>query len=271
MENNTKNLTYLYCVAKRVPKLKKVEKLVANLSFVYRCDSYAVISKVSREEFGKENLKKNLADLEWVKAKAYIHEKVIEGIMKFGCVIPFKFATLFYSDHSLKLFLEEHAQMFRENLDRVEGKEEWGVKIYCNREKLSANCPKEDKNLLKIDEEINTVSAGKAYLLKKKKEVLLNAIVSKEIAECGQNSFNRLSEQSLQTRVNQVLPKEVTERMDDMILNVALLLDKNKVDGFIQAVGALKTEYNDKGFNIDCTGPWPPYNFCTLGGKKIEK
>jgi len=189
----------------------------------------------------------------------------------FGCVIPFMFASLFYSEHSLKLFLEEYVQMFKENLDRVEGKEEWGVKIYCNTEKLRANCLKEDKNLLTIDKEITTISAGKAYLLKKKKEVLFDTVVNKEISECSQNSFNRLREQSLQACINRVLPKEVTERKDDMILNTALLLDKSKVDSFIQAVGALKAEYNDKGFSIDCTGPWPPYNFCKLGRKEMAK
>jgi len=270
MENNTKNLTYLYCVTKRVPKLKKVEKLVTNLHFIYCCSLYAIVGKVSREEFDKESLKKNLADLEWVKTKAYVHEKVIEGIMEFGCVIPFKFATLFYSEHSLKLFLEEHAQMFKENLDRVEGKEEWGVKIYCNTEKLRANCLNEDKGLLKRDKEITTISAGKAYLLKKKKEELLNIAVNKKFNEYGQISFDRLREMSQEAGINKLLPKEVTERSDEMILNSAFLINKDKVGDFLNIVDDLRVEYTDKGLFFDCTGPWPPYNFCGLLKEKIH-
>ena len=102
------DLIYLYCVTHKIPKLKDMEKLVGGPYFVYHQGLYAVVSEVREDEFGEENLKKNLANLEWIKQKASIHEQVIEEVMKDACVIPFKFGTIFNNEDNLKTMLEEY-------------------------------------------------------------------------------------------------------------------------------------------------------------------
>lgn len=270
MEAADKNLIYLYCVTEKAPKLKEVENLVDELYFVYQLGLYAVVSKVKEGEFSEENLKKNLADLEWIKAEASIHEKVIEGVMKYTCVIPFKFGTIFKTEDNLKAMLEEHVQDLKEKLKNLEGKEEWGVKIYCDIERLKAAVIQEESGILKIEKEINSSSSGKAYFLKKKKEELMKEAVNKRINEYGRLCFEILKGQSLDIRINKLLPKEVTEREDDMILNSAFLVDKSRVAEFIQTTDVLKARYNDKGFDFDCTGPWPSYNFCNLSKGRVQ-
>lgn len=270
MEVKESELIYLYCVTNKVPKLKGAENLVDKLYFVYHRGLYAVVSKVSGCEFGEENLKKNLANFEWIKQKVGIHEKVIEGVMKESCVVPFKFGTIFNAEDNLKTMLEEHAEALGGNLKNLEGKEEWGLKIYCDMEKLKGAVGKEDAEILKIDEEIGSSSCGKAYLLKKKKEELIKDALGKRINEYGKACFELLRGLSFAGRINKLLPKEVTEREEDMVLNSAFLVDKSKVAEFIQEVDAFKAEYNDKGFNFDCTGPWPPYNFCNLSKEKVQ-
>ncbi len=265
-----KELLYLYCVTEKAPKLKEVKNLVDELYFVYHLGLYAVVSKVKESEFSEENLKKNLADLEWIKAEASIHEKIIEGVMKYTCVIPFKFGTIFKTEDNLKAMLEEHAQDLKEKLKNLEGKEEWGVKIYCDIGRLKGAVIQEESGILKIEKEINSSSSGKAYFLKKKKEELMKEAVNKRINEYGQESFEIFKRLSCEARINKLLPKEVTEREDDMVLNSAFLVDRDKVSEFIHAVDDLKTRYNDKGLNFDCTGPWPPYNFCNLSKGKEQ-
>jgi len=256
------DLIYLYCVTDKTPKLQEVEKLASELRFIHHKELYAVASKVKQSEFSEENLKKNLANLEWIKAKANIHEKIIEGIMKNACVIPFKFGTIFDAEDNLKTMLDEHEEELKKKLKNLEGKEEWGVKVYCNMEKLKESVIKEDTEALKMEKEINSSSSGKAYFIKKKKEELIKDAVNKRINGYGQDSFNILKELSLEARINKLFPKEVTERKDEMILNSAFLVTKKKVGEFIQAVDGIKVKYNQKGLNFDCTGPWPPYNFC---------
>lgn len=125
-------LVYLYCVTEREPGLEEAGSLVNNLYFVHQKGLYAVAGKVRESEFGEQNLKKNLADFGWVSTKASNHEKVVEEVMRSACVIPFKFATLFNTDDSLKAMLEQYAEEFKAVLKRLENKEEWGVKIYCD-------------------------------------------------------------------------------------------------------------------------------------------
>lgn len=270
MEVAEKNLIYLYCVTEKAPKLEEVRNLVDELYFVYHLGLYAVIGKVRESEFSEDNLKKNLADLEWIKAKATIHEKVIEGVMKYTCVIPFKFGTLFNTKDNLKTMLGQHLEEFKDILKKLEDKEEWGVKIYCDIERLKGTVIHEESGILNIEKEINSSSSGKAYFLKKKKEELMKEAVNKRINEYGQESFELFKILSYEARINRLLPKEVTEKEDDMVLNSAFLVDKDKVSEFIHAVDDLKTRYNDKGLNFYCTGPWPPYNFCNIPREKLQ-
>lgn len=269
------DLIYLYCATKKEPELKDLtlhtKGLGAGVYFVYQHGLYAVVSKVVESEFSEENLKKNLASLEWVKEKVTIHEKVIEGVMKNTCIIPFKFATLFNTEDSLKAMLEKHGEELKENLNYLEGKEEWGLKIYCDMEKLKEDLPKENEELLKIDKEIDSASKGRSFFLKKKKEELLDKVVNKKINEYGKESFEKLKAESLQTRINKLLPKEVTDRKDEMILNSAFLVSKDKVPAFINIVEEFKKRFVAKGLFFDCTGPWPTYNFCTIGEKDGSK
>jgi len=273
------DLIYLYCITDKAPKLKpfdkssgfypersrgikEIENSADKPYFIFYQDLYAIVNKVKESEFAEENLKRNLADLEWIKIKASIHEKVIEGIMKNSCVIPFKFAAIFNSEDNLKTMLSRHLEEFKDILEQLEDKEEWGVKIYCDLEKLKEVIIQEDGEILNIDKEINSSSPGKAYLLKKRKEELLNIAVNKKLNEYGQVSFDRLKERSQEARINKLLPKEVTERKDEMILNSVFLVEQDKVAVFLNTIEEFKTRCADKGLFFDCTGPWPPYNFC---------
>ncbi len=270
-------LIYLYCLTDKAPKLfrrngvlpeeERVAEgpcLVDNARFFYYQGLYAVVNIVSTDEFSEGNLRKNLADLEWIKKKAVIHEKVIETVMKDSCVIPFKFGTIFNTEENLKIMLKKHINKFKAALKYLEGKEEWGLKIYCEEDKLKENLVQQDKELLKLDTEINSALPGKAFILKKKKTELLNIIVNKKLNESGQDSFERLKQYSVSSGINKLLSEEVTERKDEMILNAVFLIDKNKAADLMDTVEVLKAAYAGQGLSFDCTGPWPPYNFTTI-------
>lgn len=256
------DLTYLYCLTNKTPEIKEAKDLVDNLYFIYQHGLYAVVNKVSEDEFSKENLEKNLSDVEWVKKRVLIHERVIERIMKNTCLVPFKFATLFNHEDNVRACLEKDAEEFREKLFHLEGKEEWGVKIYCDREQLKENITREDEEFLNINKKISSSRPGMAFFLKKRTEELINTSINNKINNYGQKSYERLRGESLQTCINKLLPKEITERKDDMILNSAFLVDKDKANIFITTVDLLQAQYRSMGFSYDCTGPWPPYNFC---------
>jgi len=270
MQMIEKQLVYLYCVTNKEPKLTETKDSVDNLYFICHRGLCAVASKVEESEFDEEGMKKNMADLEWVKANASTHERIIEGVMASADVIPFKFGTLFNTDNSLKAMLEEYGEEFKAILGKLGDKEEWGVKIYCDTEKLKGSVINGESEILQIENEINSSPPGRAFFLEKKKAELIAQSANAKINEYSQESFELLKELSFEARINKLLPKEVTEREDDMVLNSAFLIGKDEVGDFINMIDTLKMHYENKGFSIDCTGPWPPYNFCGLSKQKVR-
>ena len=262
-------LVYLYCLTNQKPELTETEDSAGSLYLVRHRGLYAVVGKVNESEFGKNGLIENMADLEWVKTNVGTHERIIEQVMANADVIPFKFATLFNTDESLKAMLEGYGGEFDAILQRLENKQEWGVKIYCGMQELKALSVCNEPGILEIENKIGSSSPGQTFFLEKKKAELLAKAANDRINEYCQESFDLLKDLSCEARINKLLPKQVTEREDDMILNSAFLVGKDEVGDFINIVDTLKVHYENKGVSIDCTGPWPPYNFCSLTNQKV--
>ena len=267
----SEELIYIYCVTEKAPALEEGDN---GIYFISYKGLYAVVSEALSDEFGEDMLKENLGNMKWIEENVLRHERVIEEVMKNRTVIPFKFATIFKTDENVKALLREHHSEFKETLERLEGMGEWGIKMYYSLDRLKANLIKEDEEIKRIEQEINLSSTGKAYFLKKKRDELIENILNKKINEYGQDSFEKLKALSMGARINKLLPKEVTEREDEMILNAAFLVDKTKLKDFINSINYLKERYSDVGsdvgFDFDYTGPWPPYNFCDLPKEEAQ-
>ncbi|MEK7332365.1 MAG: GvpL/GvpF family gas vesicle protein [Nitrospirota bacterium] len=260
-------LRYLYCVTEKIPEGKVISGTGEDVHFIFNKGIYAAVSKVEEHEFSEENLKINLNNMEWLESRVRKHEKVIEEVMEQSAVIPFKFATIFKADESLQAMLDSNRDAFKNILKQIEGKEEWGVKIYCDMEKFKNAAIKENEQIQHMEKEIASSTSGRAYLLAKKKEKLADDIVNIKIVSYAQGFIEVLKEHSIEVRINRLLPKEVTERKDEMLLNTALLIEKSNLRNFINNMNYLKEKYNRKGLDFNCTGPWPPYNFCNLSEK----
>ena len=258
------SLIYLYCVTKVKPDCCDFEETEIKAYPIYFQGTYAILSRVSPEEFSEENLKKNLADMEWVERKIRQHEKVIESIMKDITVIPFKFGTIFKTKDGVENLLKENNLKFKNAIADLDGKEEWGLKVYCDGKKLNDSLKKEDERVHHIEKEITSSGKGKAYFLKKKKNELIKSVRNEKISEYTKDSFERIKRVCLEAKINRILSKEVTERKEDMVLNAAFLINEKRIKEFENILTYLKTRYTNKGLIFDCTGPWPPYNFCNL-------
>lgn len=249
-------LIYLYCLAEssdaRAPE--SVEKLAVE-NFV------VVASRVSEEEFGEARLKQNLSRLDWVERAARHHESVMETLRAQTTIVPFRFPTLFRSEESLREFLRERQGALKELLERLRGKEEWGVKAYVGAKRLEEALAASEA-IKRLDEELKNASPGKAYLLKKKRETLASESLAASLQEALDALYAKLQAQSAQAKRNPLLPKTVTERDDEMILNAAFLVEQAKRDDFLTAFDATKTSY--PFLSLELSGPWAAYNFCNL-------
>ncbi|MEI6141335.1 MAG: GvpL/GvpF family gas vesicle protein [Mariniphaga sp.] len=259
-------LIYVYCISDSPPKTEGI-----STNETLRCLAfgglYAIVKEVSPDEFSEENLKKNFADLAWIETHARDHIRVIVEVMKTTTVIPFKFGTIFISDERLGNFIDDYALSLNENLQHLKGKEEWSVKIYCDKTKLNSQIGEISQQVHDLELEIQKSMPGKAFILKRKKADLVEKEVQVAICNYGQTCYDQLYALSATTRVNNLLPKEVTERTDDMILNASFFVLAEKVSEFLAIIDQSQEKYKEVGFDIESAGPWPPFSFISLKEK----
>jgi Gas vesicle synthesis protein GvpL/GvpF len=255
-------LYYLYCIAGAVPLLR-TEAAAGDMRLIEAGGVYAVVGRVSSEDFSEENLMKNLRNIKWLETRVIQHQKIIEETMAYSTVVPFKFATIFRTEERITELLEKHGASFRKAVELLEGGEEWGVKVYCDLWCLKVSLA-EAEEIKKIEEEISVSTRGRIYFLRKRKDRLIEDMILEKISEYGQDSFDILRKESRDACINKPLSKQASGRNDAMVLNAAFLVDKTKLGGFIESIDCLKERYHSKGLYLECTGPWPPYNFCSV-------
>lgn len=257
------DLIYVYCVINNYPQ-QEVDFLNNGIEFL-PVDPYFVGMKfVSSNEFSEENLKKKFTDLAWIEANARDHVRIISGIMQKYTVIPFKFGTIFKTNESLKEFIQEYSASLAENFSAIQDKEEWSVKIYCDKKVLNRQMPELCEDIRLLERQILESSPGKAFLLNRKKNELMDQNVRRLMKTNGQKCYDEYNSISLASHINNILPREVTERQDDMILNAVFFIDKKKTVDFVRLAKLQEGKYRSVGFSFEVTGPWPPFSFVSL-------
>ena len=261
MDMPEEQLVYLYCVTAKPPELEGVGDRPDALYLVCEAGLHAVVCRVEAREFGESNLRRNLDNLGWVAVETTNHERIIEGIMRDHCVIPFRFATLFKTDDSLRAELRAHGGPFRTLLEQLDDKAEWGVKAYCDFEKLERDV-RVDSTVSSLDEAVCTASPGKAFLLRRKRRESAKAARADKAGWYAEQIVEALQPISVQARTSEVVPQWEAEGYGEMILNAAFLVCNGDARAFVDATSALGERYAGEGIFIECSGPWPPYNFC---------
>ncbi|NQU67385.1 MAG: GvpL/GvpF family gas vesicle protein [Candidatus Marinimicrobia bacterium] len=261
------DLIYLYCITKSPPQLNHNMEFKGLKSIVID-NFYVIIKYVSNSEFSEENFKKNISDILWVESNAREHIMVISKVMESGTVIPFKFGTIYKTKTSLKKFITDYSSSLIENFHNIQGKEEWSVKIYCNRKVLSEQIDELSEETATLEKKIMASSPGKAFLFKRKKEDLIETEMNRLNNSYGQEYYDEFKNLSESTRLNNLLPKEFTGTENTMILNATFLVSKNRVNDFKSTVDKLIKKDEKFCFIIEATGPWPPFSFISIKEKQ---
>jgi hypothetical protein len=227
----------------------------------------AVVSKVSLEEFASEEIKKKAQeDLNWIKEKAVIHEKVVEEAMrkngKILNLIPMRFGTIFQDKASLGETLNKDYTKIREVLERIRGKQEWSVKVYLkDRRKFEQVIKEKNETIKEKERKIGDLPEGMAFFMEEELKEAIYEELDKELNNIAEGLFADLEKQSIASVKNKILEKELTGRREPMVLNVAYLIPEEKIEDFDKEAQRLNQEIQANGFYLECSGPWPAYNF----------
>jgi hypothetical protein len=233
----------------------------------------AVVSRVSLSKFTSDKIrKKALEDLNWIKEKAVAHEDVIEeamrGIDGFVNVIPMRFGIIFNDKTGLKKTLDRDYAKTMGLLNKIRGKQEWGVKMYLmDGEKFELTVKGKDEEIYLKEKEMVSMPEGMAYFIEEELRETVRNKVNKELDVLLENLFRKLGKEAAESVKTKTVEGEITGKTEKMVLNAAFLVHADKIDSFKHTLEGVDKDMKTQGLCLECSGPWPPFNFTRAGEK----
>ena len=197
------------------------------------------ISRVPQVEFAQE-LAKNMQDLDWLAAATTRHQQVLSAIAERADVLPSRFGVEFLNEKSLREHIESREADFHADLERIRGKEEWGVKVFA-LPALAA--PRNDKK----------IRTGKEYLQAK------SALVRRVLNPAGPE-FDELNGMLESIAIEVAEGGKLAAATRDLQFHKTLLLKRTDRKKLANVVRAFSKKWKDRS-RIECTGPWPAFSF----------
>ncbi|MEU6506091.1 GvpL/GvpF family gas vesicle protein [Streptomyces sp. NPDC046942] len=186
-------------------------------------DLVAVVSTVPAADFGEEALQAHLQDPVWFAATARAHQGVIAALTTVTTPLPLRLATVCEDDSMVRTMLEMHGDAFRRVLDRLEGRVEWGVKVYT--EPAPAAAP-------------GTVATpGEAF---------------------ARSLHERLAGRAEDCRIHAPQTCPVSGPAVRNVLDAAYLVPRAACEEFVELIDRTPEE---PGVRVELTGPWAAYSF----------
>jgi len=233
---------------------EKLDTLLRSLKGIAGADLYAV----SSDQISAVVSDINRPDLIANNSNAIDYAGVIETLARKFTLLPMRFGSVMDSIGSINNMLVKNYSEIQNNLQKVENKYEFGLKVFCDPEKLMSELSLEseatNETLQTSYSEMKT-SVYREYVNEKlkehKKEEILLSYVDSVIAELTEF----LSQLNTLKKI-----KKMTSAKN--IIDAVFLLKKEDKNELIQAVEDFQSKYPRLNFIL--TGPWPPYNFVDI-------
>ena len=226
------------------------------LHFVSQGGVRALASAIALDEFGSEAMAEQVKDLAWVEQKVRAHDAVVKEMLARGPVAPCRFCTVLRDEQDVRAVLARHEASLLATLDALEGKKEWGVKVFAPPAEAAPPAPQ------------SAAASGKDYFLQKKRDEQARAEAARAARDAGEACHRELSAvASAATKLpagSRGIDERRGARPPESVLNAAYLVADAHLDAFHSLVAALAAQYAAVGVTVEVTGPWPPYNFVSL-------
>ena len=184
------------------------------------------------------------------------HEHVIETVMKQHTIIPMSFGTVFRTDDDIKEVLKSIYASLKDVLRQMEGKEEFGLKVNWDRDKIIDELKRENEDIGNFHRELNKKHLQSTYLARMQLGRMIDKALEERAADYVRDIYEGLRPICVASRDNKPIG-------DKMIMNAAFLVPKESEAEFEKTLNAIATKFGDR-LNFKFTGPWPPYNFVNI-------
>ena len=189
-----------------------------------------------------------------IKAEGSIlqHEKVVEALMDRFTVLPMRLYTVFSKKEELLLKVKDHYEDFTENLDRVRGKHEYGIKVIWPGNIIKERIVNAHKN---GGVPASPAQPGTKFMKEKFEKYKIGKEFEEEADRCITIVDGFLKRHASEKKLEKL-------KTENLLLSAAYLVNKEKSDDFKKAFEELKGSGGDLKYLV--SGPWPAYNFITL-------
>jgi hypothetical protein len=238
--------TYLYAVLPGTAGVGELGSIGIEGGDVYCVtagDVTAAVSRVSRTRLRPE--RKHLL----------AHQNVLRRLMEQGAVLPAAFGHVARSDEAIRERLCESGGLFREQLARVEGKVEMGLKVSWSAPELFGYFVAIHPELAAARERLQgrqDVGREEMIAIGKLFENLRDAdrvVHSERVAAV-------LRERGIELKWN-------TLRGEREVMNLSCLVPREEAGAFEKVVEAAAAGFDDH-FTFEFNGPWAPHSFTEL-------
>ncbi|MDQ3037564.1 MAG: GvpL/GvpF family gas vesicle protein [Myxococcota bacterium] len=183
------------------------------------------------------------------------HQGVAEKVMNSFTVIPMSFGTVFKTRDDIVELLRSAYDAFRDVLDKMQDKFEFGLKVLWDRDQIVKEIEREDENVRRLKDEI-AAQKGSTYFARMQYGRLVDATLQARTEQYVTEVFQSLRDVAVASRTNKPIG-------DKMILNAAFLVSRDRESAFDTRVKEIGQRYDGK-LLFKYTGPWPPYNFVNI-------
>lgn len=218
----------------------------------------AAVSHVPASVFDEEALNALATNLERLAPYAVRHEEAVHALLD-SAVIPMAFGTVYRTPDGVTAVLNEHANEFQSLLARFQGRQEWGAKIIADTSRLMQAAEQENDVLRALATEAAGASAGRAYLIDRKRQRLLADAAAQLAAGSVNDILNQLAALSAEAVEDQ--PGQRPEGAEQLVGKAAFLVDETALVAFHEAAAGLEQRFQPRGIRIELSGPWAPYSF----------
>jgi hypothetical protein len=178
--------------------------------------------------------------------------------MAYATLVPMRFGIVFRSEAAVRDFLARHEDALVDARARLEGKQEWSVKLYVRRAVLADWMAAREPVVQ--GEEGEAQGDGRAYFARRAHERVLEEEIQQFQHAVTTGLHDRLS--ALSDAVTLLTLQRHGE--EELVLHAAYLLGPDAHEPFERAFQDVLDTHARLGFAGERTGPWPPYNFVSL-------
>lgn len=216
----------------------------------------ALVSRVPKSEFSAEALRRNLNDLNWLAGIARAHEHVLEQALRCGTIVPLRLCTLYESEDGVRRLLEQEQRTLSTALGLLAGREEWGVKLLVDPEKLERAASRAIPTAGDTPQ-----SDGGAYLQRRRVEREIREEARALAVAAASALRGELEDKVLGIVTRPAQNPELSGLSGQMLLNASVLVDAQDVGRLRALTARVAADHEHLGADVLLTGPWPPYNF----------